>query len=115
MLLPCGARLVAFLIDADLVDKPAILSNTGFYQQLMDTRYLSQLCQRHGYQISRTPLGADASSSRLRQLTGPNWLATGDAALAFDPLSSQGIASAMYSGIAAARAVHAHLQQPALV
>ncbi len=109
VLLPSGARLVAFLSDADLVDKATLLSPTGFYQQLMATRFLSQLCKQHGYQISRTPLGADACSSRLQQIAGANWLAVGDAALAFDPLSSQGIANAMYSGMAAARALHTHL------
>jgi len=36
---------------------------------------------------------------------GNNWLAAGDAAMAFDPLSSQGIYHALNSGLLAARAI----------
>jgi len=42
-------------------------------------------------------LGSDASSSTSRSVAGDNWFAVGDAALAFDPLSSHGIANAIYT------------------
>lgn len=45
-----------------------------------------------------------AHSAIRRPFHGPNWLATGDAALSFDPLSSQGILTAITSGILAANA-----------
>ena len=48
---------------------------------------------------------ADAGGGRLESFHGANWVACGDAALSFDPLSSQGIYTAMYSGLAAARAI----------
>lgn len=47
----------------------------------------------------------DAAGGRLQRFHGTNWVACGDAAMSFDPLSSQGIYSAMYSGLSAARAV----------
>jgi flavin-dependent dehydrogenase len=47
----------------------------------------------------------DASVSRATQVHGNNWLAVGDAALSFDPLSSQGIFFALYSGLKAADAI----------
>lgn len=47
----------------------------------------------------------EAGGSRLERFHGTSWVACGDAAVAFDPLSSQGIYSAMYSGITAARAI----------
>lgn len=50
---------------------------------------------------------ADAAGGRLQRFHGTNWIACGDAAMSFDPLSSQGILSAMYSGLAAARAIAA--------
>jgi flavin-dependent dehydrogenase len=50
-----------------------------------------------------------ANSSRLADVVGPGWLAVGDAALAHDPLSSQGIASALLLGLAAADAIRDHL------
>jgi flavin-dependent dehydrogenase len=47
----------------------------------------------------------DASVARLERASGPHWLAVGDAALSFDPLSSQGIFFALYSGIRGAEAL----------
>jgi flavin-dependent dehydrogenase len=41
----------------------------------------------------------------LERFHGEGWLAAGDAAIALDPLSSQGILSALYSGLKAAKAV----------
>ncbi len=48
---------------------------------------------------------ADAGGGRLKCFHGTNWVACGDAAMSFDPLSSQGIYTAMYSGLSAARAL----------
>jgi len=47
----------------------------------------------------------DASGGRLVRCAGDGWLACGDAALAFDPLSSQGMLSALYGGVLAGRAI----------
>lgn len=44
----------------------------------------------------------DAGGSHLQPLLGERWLACGDAALAFDPLASQGLLNAIYSGKCAA-------------
>ena len=51
----------------------------------------------------------DASSGCLDHFVGKQWLAVGDAALSFDPLSSQGIANALYTGIQAGQAITAAL------
>ena len=46
-----------------------------------------------------------ASSQRLDTCAGEGWLAVGDAASTFDPLSSQGVMNALRSGIHASRAI----------
>jgi flavin-dependent dehydrogenase len=51
------------------------------------------------------PKVADASVTKLEQVAGKNWFAVGDAALSFDPLSSQGMFFALYSGIQAAETI----------
>lgn len=51
----------------------------------------------------------DAAGARLDRFAGENWLAVGDAALAFDPLSSQGLLTAHYSGVLAGEALRAAL------
>ncbi|MEQ9244844.1 MAG: tryptophan halogenase, partial [Nitratireductor sp.] len=46
-----------------------------------------------------------AATTRLDPAAGPGWLAVGDAAAGFDPLSAQGIAKALRAGLFAAYAV----------
>ena len=47
-----------------------------------------------------------SAASVLRQpVRGPNWIAAGDAALAFDPLSGLGVHKAIESGLRAAEAI----------
>jgi 2-polyprenyl-6-methoxyphenol hydroxylase-like FAD-dependent oxidoreductase len=48
------------------------------------------------------PQARDARSGRLASFHGERWIAAGDAALSFDPLSSQGIYASQYSGKKAA-------------
>ena len=110
VLLPSQERLVAFLSDVDLVDRRALLSREGLWRALQDAPHLHAYCREHGYQPSSAPHGADACSSHLDRAAGGHaegkrWLAVGDAALAFDPLSSKGISNALYSGLRGAQAV----------
>ncbi len=50
-----------------------------------------------------------AGTSRLDQPYGSNWVAVGDAACAYDPISSYGITSALASGYYAGQAIASHL------
>jgi flavin-dependent dehydrogenase len=50
-----------------------------------------------------------ARSQWLREPCGVDWCAVGDAAMAFDPLSSQGLFNALYTGFRGAQAVAARL------
>lgn len=54
--------------------------------------------------------GHIANSSRALQIAGENWLAIGDAAIAFDPLSSHGITNAIYTAGQAAIAVERYIR-----
>jgi len=51
-------------------------------------------------------IARDASGGCLNSPNGDGWLACGDAALCFDPLSGQGILSAIYGGMTAGMTVH---------
>lgn len=53
--------------------------------------------------------GTKANSSKPAQLSGKNWLTIGDAALAFDPLSSHGITNTIYTTKIAALAIEKYL------
>lgn len=108
VLLPSGERLVCFLTDADLCDHRRLLDGDGLWRALGDAPALHALCTTHGYAPASRALGADASGCHLDRAAGPRWLAVGDAALAFDPLSSKGISNAIYTGLRAADALLRH-------
>jgi flavin-dependent dehydrogenase len=58
-----------------------------------------------GAQLRLPPRRVAANSGYLHPFAGLRWVAAGDAALSFDPLSSQGILTALFTGRAAAQAI----------
>jgi flavin-dependent dehydrogenase len=81
-------------------------------QLLRSTRYLAPLLASAG--DFRPPLGSAAGGSRLEPVRGEGWAACGDSAMAFDPLSSQGLLGAMAGGHMLARALLADDRESAL-
>jgi flavin-dependent dehydrogenase len=106
VLLPSDERLIVFLGDFSGDDGPAerraLLDGDGLWRKLRAAPRLQALCGDHGWRPHGTVSGADAGSAELDRAGGERWLAVGDAALAFDPLSSKGIANALYTGLHAA-------------
>lgn len=77
----------------------------AFINDFNETKILeTQITNEH---LITTLQTRDASFSVAQQCTGDNWLAIGDAALGFDPISSQGIFFALYSAIRGAEALAA--------
>ena len=54
-----------------------------------------------GYAMNAQPRRVDAGSARLDRACGDGWLAIGDAAMSFDPISSHGLLTALATGLAA--------------
>ncbi|MEZ0090982.1 NAD(P)/FAD-dependent oxidoreductase [Streptacidiphilus sp. EB129] len=106
--LPNGRRLVAYFTDADLA-APALRDAPGFLRLMRNTRHIAVRTHAHPAPAPVLPRRAPAHSSHLDQPTGEGWIAVGDAASAFDPISSQGILTALYTGMTGAAALHAHL------
>jgi flavin-dependent dehydrogenase len=108
---PVGAtRIMSMLVtDDDLLPRGAANELRAWWlDQLGRTRHLSR-------QITEIPPSCEfvtrsARSQCLDVPFGPDWLAVGDAAMAFDPLASQGIVKALDHGRRAAAAIAAHLQ-----
>ena len=95
--LPGGRMVFAYMTDSDLwnVDK---------WHELMALAPLT--FERAGHrQIPPPSLVVSAGSLVRRPVVGANWLATGDAALAFDPLSGQGVLKSIESGTRCAAAI----------
>ncbi|MFF8280719.1 NAD(P)/FAD-dependent oxidoreductase, partial [Streptomyces lateritius] len=106
---PSGGRLVAYFTDTDLPAAPYTARH--FHRRMLATRHVSRWARRH--EPTPTPLAAPrraaAHTAHLDRVYGDGWTAAGDAAVAFDPLSSQGVLTALYTGLSAGRAVDAHL------
>jgi flavin-dependent dehydrogenase len=102
-LLPTSRWMAVYMTDADLLP-PGRSSWLAFWRaRLNDTVYTR--ARLLACDVEAAPRVAAANSSRLDRVSGRGWLAAGDAALAFDPLSSQGLSQALTSGIAAAEAL----------
>ncbi len=108
--LPCARRVVVFHTDADLDVAKRARDPQGFQELLQQTRHVAPRVGRHDWRLARGTLrGAPAATSRREPFAGNGWLCVGDAAAAFDPLSSQGILTALYGGLKAGRAIDAAL------
>ncbi len=95
--LPDGRLAVACFCDAEMarsVDKNW-------------DQYLSRAPNIQHMAVGESSAGfiRSAASGCLDKMTGSNWLATGDAACTFDPITGQGISKAMQSGIFASYAI----------
>jgi len=104
-LLPSEERVVTILTDAGTPWVGAATDRRGFLDLLGTSLHVRRALDDHHYIPLDDPISTDARTGRLERLHGNGWLAVGDAATAFDPLSSQGILSALYSGLKAGRAI----------
>jgi flavin-dependent dehydrogenase len=105
--LPGGGAVAAYLTDADLIRRSGKSLEALFVGRLAATAHVA--ARVAGATERTAPHIHLARSQRLDRCAGPGWLAAGDAASSFDPLSSLGIGHALASGIQAARIVHARL------
>lgn len=104
-LLPDGHRLMAWMTDADLVRDWPGREREGFVEQLRMTKHLGQWADPARYHWDEALRITSAQSRRARVAVGDGWLAVGDAALSFDPLSAQGLITALLTGIRGAETI----------
>lgn len=101
--LPGGLRIAACMTDDDLGKRLELGDDAGWARSLGAA---SEVAARlAGKKASGRPLVRAARSRRLDVVAGDGWLAAGDAASVFDPLSAAGITKALRSGIFAAYAI----------
>jgi 2-polyprenyl-6-methoxyphenol hydroxylase-like FAD-dependent oxidoreductase len=98
-----NCRVVACLTDGDLVDELGLKKRDRWLELLRQTQWI-QAAVGDGI-LQGEVIVRPANSTRLDQVCGDNWLAVGDAASAYDPLSSQGMTKALRLGIFAGYAI----------
>lgn len=86
---------------------PQLKSYRHWKEALTKTKILKDFLSD---ELDRKVVGGDANSSRASIIAGSNWLAIGDAAISFDPLSSHGISNAIYCANEASKAIESHLE-----
>jgi flavin-dependent dehydrogenase len=105
-LLPNSDVVTAYMTDADLYAKGSRAEANYWRRKFRHTKHTSRRVNR--LVLASGPLVVAANSSQIDRVAADNWLAVGDAAMAFDPLSGQGISKALDSGVKAADAIHAY-------
>jgi len=105
-LLPNSQVLAIYMTDADLYAKGSKRRTNYWQKQLAQAVHTRS--RVNPFALASGPFVVAANSSRIHRFAGDNWLAVGDAAMAFDPLAAQGISKALQSGVSAAQAIHAH-------
>jgi flavin-dependent dehydrogenase len=99
--LPEHRIVVAFMTDADIVREHHLHEQKIWLARLRETGPTWQRVERA--RLAHGPITCPAHSQIVDPVSGDGWLAAGEAAVGFDPLSSMGIGYAIASGIQAAR------------
>ena len=103
--LPDGSASVMLFVDSDLDELGALKGHAGWQRALARAPATAEYLAT-GWRAADPMHRTDAGTSALDRMTGDGWLAAGDAAVGFDPLSSQGLDHALTTGYYAAHAAH---------
>jgi flavin-dependent dehydrogenase len=101
--LPNGKRIISCVTDSDLARRIELNQPEEWERRLAGVPAISSVlreCKPCGDLVARS-----AASRLLEPVATETWLAVGDAASRFDPLSSQGIFKALRSGVFASYAI----------
>lgn len=102
-------RIVACMTDADVGQRLALRHQKQWLKLFAETRSIQW---NVGYGLLHgAPVVRSASAGCLDQICTPSWLAVGDAASTYDPLSAQGIVKSLRTGIFASYTIADYLQQ----
>jgi flavin-dependent dehydrogenase len=93
---PGGTVIAGFMTDTDLI-RELHLNRRECWNELLAGAPLTSERLSDG-KAKGDPEVFTANSQRLSEMGGAGWVAAGDAAMTFDPLSSQGIVKALRSG-----------------
>lgn len=106
-LLPEGKLVAVYMTDADVATARQAGTEAGWMTLIRQTEQTRARIEVSDYRLTAVPRIVSAHSSCLTTVASSSWLAVGDAAATYDPLSSQGIATALSTALEAATAIRA--------
>ena len=109
--LPQQQFLVGLYTDADTIKQYRLQQLETWQDLLKKTQAIHALVGNCALQAT-TFKGYPAPSFCLDKMVGKNWMAIGDAASAYDPITSQGIMKSLSNGLLAARVLYQKVQRP---
>jgi flavin-dependent dehydrogenase len=107
--LPDGRRVLAFHTDADLPAAHDTRNAKALLERAAACPELGSVLAESNFLPSPQFGFTAAHSAVLQPAAGHTWFAVGDAAMSFDPLSAQGLLTAMFTGLAGAEAADRYL------
>jgi len=107
---PKQHRILAFYTDADLPIARVVSKRDRLLERAGIIKELSLLLDDVGFVPEDKSHITAANSTRLEPAAHKSWIAVGDAAISFDPLSSQGLLNALFTGLAAAEVADRYLK-----
>ncbi len=105
--LPGNAIVFNYMTDADVYKAEFKKDKNIFQRKIAETRFIQE---RTDKTITTTHLSS-ANTFIMDKQFGENWLAIGDAAMAYDPLSASGILRAVNDGSKAAGYIDDHFKK----
>lgn len=96
--IPEDKRVLAFQTDADLFEPAVFKSLDAMLELAKENQAIAHLLANNESNITLHGT-VSANSTQLERAAGEQWAAIGDAAMSFDPLSSQGMFNAMASAM----------------
>lgn len=104
-LLADGRLALNYYTDPDLLPRD-VTRDPAVFQGLVDkSLYIGRWIAEAEFLLAAAPSLVSAGTTWLGPAAGQGWAAVGDAAAAFDPLSSHGMTTALWTAITAAEAV----------
>lgn len=117
-LLADGRLVLNYYTDPDLLPKGICSETSVFNRMLKQTRYIGRWVNEAEFELKSSPRLTSAGTTWIAPAAGEGWIAIGDAAASFDPLSSHGMTTAFWTAIIGADAATAYLagnREPSVV
>ena len=104
---PDGSLVITYITDRDYLSGSGLRHTNFWLSKLECTSHT--VARSRGFHTEGDVHVRSANTYRLERPAGDGWLAVGDAASTYDPLSAEGVSKALRSGLSAAQAIHNYL------